>query len=88
MERIDGYEIINLGNSRSISLMELVRLIGEVTGKTIKKEYFPMQAGDVITTSADISKAQKMLDYRPATRLEDGLKVFLEWYQQDRPNVH
>lgn len=87
VERIDGYEIINLGNSRSIRLTELVEWIGKVTGKKIRKEYFPMQAGDVITTYADISKAQKMLEYQPATRIEDGLKIFLEWYHQNRPNL-
>jgi len=84
IERIEGYEIINLGNSRSISLMDLVTLIEEVTGKKTEQEFFPMQPGDVITTYADISKAQKMLDYKPGTRIEDGLKIFLEWYKQEK----
>jgi UDP-glucuronate 4-epimerase len=50
-------------------------------GKEAKKEFLPMQPGDVRITSADISKPQKMLGYAPKTLIKDGVPRFVEWYR-------
>lgn len=74
------FEIINLGNNYSISLKELIRSIEQTTGKKAVIEQFPDQPGDVPKTFADISKAKYLLGYNPATKLQDGLKFFYEWF--------
>jgi UDP-glucuronate 4-epimerase len=75
------FEIFNLGNSRPIQLKELVELLEQATGRKALRDRQPLQAGDVPITWADISKAGRLLGYRPATRLEEGLRRFVEWYR-------
>jgi len=75
------FEIFNLGNSHPVTLAELVRLVEETTGHKALKQQQPLQPGDVTITWADISKSARVLGYRPATRLEEGLKRFVEWYR-------
>ncbi len=54
----------------------------EVTcGKEAKKEFLPMQPGDVRASLADISKAQKMLGFVPKTTIKEGVPKFVEWYR-------
>ncbi|MFH1670987.1 MAG: NAD-dependent epimerase/dehydratase family protein, partial [Patescibacteria group bacterium] len=74
-------EVINLGCGRKEELMDFIRIIEEVCGKEAKKNYMPMQPGDVRTTFADISKAQKLLGYEPKTQIKDGVPKFVEWYR-------
>ena len=75
-------EVINLGGGHTEELMDFVRMIEKVCGKEGKKEFLEMQPGDVVQTSADISKAQKLLDYSPKTRIKDGIPKFVEWYRE------
>lgn len=81
-----GYEVINLGNSDSISLQEYIETFERVIGKkaTINEE--PMQPGDVKCTYADISKAKRLLDWQPTTSLEEGLRKFIPWFIENRAN--
>jgi len=74
-----GYAIFNLGNSRTVQLLELVQLLEKATGKTAQIHWENMQPGDVLLTSADISHAQKLLDYQPRTSIETGLRNTVEW---------
>ena len=76
----DVYEIFNLGESQTISLKEMVATIEKVIGKKALLNKLPMQPGDVNRTFADISKAKKMLGYDPDTKFEDGIRKFVEWY--------
>jgi len=76
------YEIFNLGESRTISLKEMVATLEKVIGKKAKIKVLPMQPGDVQRTYADITKAQKILGYQPATAFEDGIKQFIQWYRE------
>lgn len=78
------FEIINLGNNYSVSLKDLVINIEEVTGKKAKIENQPEQPGDVPNTFADISKAQRLLNYQPSTQLKEGLQNFYDWFLQHR----
>ncbi len=82
MEHLNGYEIFNLGESQTISLLEVVRTIERHLGKRAKIEWQPFQPGDVYQTYADISKAQRQLGYRPTTDFDTGIQRFCQWYQQ------
>lgn len=75
-------EICNLGGGHTEELMDFVRMIEQVCGKEGKKEFLEMQPGDVVRTSADISKAQRLLCYSPKTRIKDGIPRFVEWYRE------
>jgi UDP-glucuronate 4-epimerase len=72
--------VFNLGNSHPVKLAEMVELLERITGKKAILERHPTQPGDVPLTWADISKASRLLGYRPATRLDEGLKQFVAWY--------
>jgi len=78
------YEIINLGNSETVSLNDFISLIEKLTGKKAKVKKMPMQPGDVLITYADIAKAKKLLGYKPKTSFEQGMKRFIEWYKKDK----
>lgn len=79
IDRIAGYEVINLGNHDTISLIELISLIGITIGKKPIIEQLPLQPGDVDITYADITKASNLLGYFPAHTIKEGLrKMFHE----------
>ncbi len=79
------FEVFNLGNNRPVTLNELVALLERVTGRAARREVLPLQPGDVPLTWADISKAQRLLGYNPATPLEAGLEKFVAWYRSASP---
>jgi UDP-glucuronate 4-epimerase len=79
IERCNGYEIYNLGESRPVRLDELISEIENVLGKKAVIERLPLQPGDVIQTYADLSKAKERLGYEPSTKLSVGLVRFVEW---------
>ena len=79
------FEIINLGNHQTVTLTELILAIERICGKKAIIDRLPEQAGDVPQTYADISKAQKLLNYHPETKLEIGLLKFYEWYNNQNP---
>jgi len=81
IDRCEGYEIYNLGESRTTSLSELVALIGEACGRAPVLDRQPMQPGDVVITYADVSKAREHLGYAPSTTVREGLARFMEWYR-------
>jgi len=76
------YEIINLGNSKPVQLRSLISRLQKTIGKKAKVKMFPAQNGDVPLTFADITKAQKLLGYKPNTSLETGLQKFVDWFQE------
>ncbi len=78
--RAGGYEIYNIGESQTISLLELIRAIEERVGKKALLEYLPAQPGDVEQTYADIRKASESLGYRPQTKIQEGIDRFVRWY--------
>ncbi len=78
-------EICNLGNSHPIKLSQLVGMIEHATGKKAIIQREASQQGDVPLTWADISKAGRLLGYRPQTTLEEGLKKFVAWYRGADP---
>jgi len=77
-----GYEIFNLGNNRTVQLLELVQLLEGISGKSADIQWAPIQPGDVLLTSADITHAKELLDYSPQTSIETGLKNTVEWVRE------
>lgn len=75
-----GFEIFNLGESQTVPLHELIRLIEEALGKKAEIKQMPEQPGDVPVTFADVSKAKKMLDYKPSVKIEQGIEKFVQWF--------
>jgi UDP-glucuronate 4-epimerase len=79
MQKCDGYRIYNLGESRPVSVNELVAKLENALGKKAERDYQPTQPGDVNRTYADVTKAVSELGYSPATKIEDGLAQFVKW---------
>ncbi|MCZ6776663.1 MAG: GDP-mannose 4,6-dehydratase [Ignavibacteria bacterium] len=82
VDNLEGYEIFNLGESRTIALSELVATIENVVVKKAIIQRQPMQPGDVQVTFADITKAKRILGYQPCCSVESGLEKFIEWFQK------
>jgi UDP-glucuronate 4-epimerase len=76
-----GYEIFNLGESRTTSLRELIEWIGETFGKPVTIRELPFPPSDMETTFADITKAREVLGYAPKTTMHEGLSRFADWYR-------
>ena len=79
-----NYEVINLGESRTVELRELIALIEKELGARAEIDRQPPQPGDVPQTFADISKAKRLLNYNPQTEIESGIKRFIEWFKTSR----
>jgi UDP-glucuronate 4-epimerase len=76
-----NYEVINLGESRTVELRELISLLEKELDRHATIDRQPPQPGDVPQTFADISKARALLGYNPKTPIEAGLHRFVEWFQ-------
>lgn len=76
-----AYEIINLGESRTVSLSELISLIERELGRKALIDRRPLQPGDVPQTFADVEKARRLLGYNPQTQIEEGIRRFIEWFK-------
>ncbi len=75
------HKIFNIGNSNPIPLMEFIEAIEKATQKNAKKDYLPMQPGDVPATEADTIQLENWISFKPRTSVEDGIKNFIKWYR-------
>lgn len=75
------YRIFNIGNSQPIKLMDFIEEIEKACGKEAKKEFLPMQPGDVYQTNADTTLLNKEIGYKPATPLFRGITAYVEWHK-------
>ncbi len=80
LEKAYDFEVFNIGNSKTIKLHEVVRILASELDAAPTIEQLPEQLGDVLVTYADISKARRMLDYAPLTSFTCGIERFVEWY--------
>lgn len=78
------YEVINLGESRTVELRELISLLEVELGARAQIDRQPPQPGDVPQTYADISRARKLLGYDPQTDIETGIRRFVEWFRSQQ----
>lgn len=76
------YRIYNIGCSHPVRLMDFISEMERAYGKEAKKEYLPMQAGDVYQTNADCTRLEEEMGYRPKVTLKEGLGNFVQWYKK------
>jgi nucleoside-diphosphate-sugar epimerase len=79
-----GYEAINLGGDRPVPLSAVIEQIAALVGKRAQIESRPSHPADVPSTWADVSKAARLLDWRPTVSIEEGLRRSVEWYFTNR----
>jgi UDP-glucuronate 4-epimerase len=84
IEKCQGYTIYNLGESKTIELDRLIKLLEKASGLSAKIKYFPNQPGDVPITYADVSRARAELGYNPQVSIEEGIPKFMEWFKKNR----
>ena len=75
------HRIFNIGNSEPIKLMDFIKTLEDEIGIKAKKEFLPMQQGDVIGTSADTELIEKWVNFSSKTSLKEGIKKFISWYK-------
>ncbi len=75
------YRVYNIGNHTPVALMTFIETIEQALGQVAQKEFLPMQAGDVVSTCADVSDLQRDVGFEPATPLAVGIGKFVEWYR-------
>ena len=81
-EGVAPYKIYNIGNNQPEKLMYFIETLEKAIGKEAKKEFLPMQPGDVYQTYADVSDLMNDFDFKPSTPIEEGLQKFVEWYKE------
>lgn len=79
VDRAKGFQIFNLGESRTVELRYLISLIEKEVGKKAQISFLPPAPGDVPITYADITKAKEMLGYNPSVPIEEGIKRYVAW---------
>jgi UDP-glucuronate 4-epimerase len=75
------YRIYNIGNNQPVALMDFIACIERTLGKEAKKNYLPLQPGDVPETYANIDALERDVGFRPGTPLETGIRRFVDWYR-------
>ena len=75
-----AYKIYNIGNNKPEQLMDYIAVLEKCLGKEAKKEFLPMQPGDVYETYADVTDLMQDFDFKPSTSIEEGLSAFAKWF--------
>lgn len=76
------HKVYNIGNNRPEKLSHFIEVLEAALGKEAKKEYLPMQPGDVYQTYADVTELERDFGFKPRTDIETGIKKFVNWYTQ------
>ena len=79
------WQVYNIGNSRPVEVVEVVRLIEAAIGKPAVRELLPMQPGDVPATCADVSALEHAVGFRPGTPIGEGIRRFVHWFVRFDP---
>lgn len=80
-EHGDRYKVYNIGNNKPEQIMDYFAALEKALGMTAKKEFLPMQPGDVYQTYADVDDLMRDFDFKPSTPIEVGLQKFVDWYR-------
>ena len=75
------YRIYNIGNNAPVQLLDFIETLESSIGIEAKKNFLPMQDGDVVSTYADTNDLMKDFGYKPDTKLSDGIEHFVKWYR-------
>ncbi len=78
----NSYKIYNIGNNKSVRLLDFIKAIENSLGITAKKELLPMQPGDVAATWANVDDLIRDYDYQPNTPIKKGIDSFISWYKE------
>ena len=76
------YKVYNIGNNKPEKLMDYISTLEKCLGMEAKKEFLPMQPGDVYQTYADVTDLMNDFDFKPSTTIEEGLGKFAEWFRE------
>lgn len=76
------YKLYNIGNNKPEKLLDYIQVLEKYLGIEAKKEYLPMQPGDVYQTYADITDLMNDFEFKPSTSIDEGLKKFVEWFKE------
>ena len=83
-----SFEVINLGNNQTVSLVDMIQGLQLALGRTAELQWLPPQPGDVPQTWANVDKAQSLLGYSPTTTYLDGVRRFASWLSPERSLTH
>jgi UDP-glucuronate 4-epimerase len=78
------WRVYNIGNNKPEDLMKVVELLERELGRAARKEFLPMQPGDVPETFADVRDLEREIGFRPKTSIEEGIRRFVAWYRDYR----
>ena len=78
------FEVINLGESHTVTINRLIELLQQALGQKTKVEYHSPHVGDMLLTHASIEKAIRLLHYNPTTPIDLGIEKFIEWFKSTR----
>lgn len=76
------YTLYNIGNNNSVSLMHFIEALESCLGRSARKEYLPLQPGDVPKTYADVQDLMQDVGFQPNTPIEHGIQEFVHWYRE------
>lgn len=80
------YKVYNIGNHQPVELMTFIKTIEDTLGQEAKKNFLPMQPGDVVATYADVEDLKRDVGFEPRTQLVDGIRKWVEWYRDYQRN--
>ena len=75
------WRVYNIGNSQPVELMDYIGALEKALDKTAIKELLPLQSGDVPDTYANVDDLVEQFHYKPATTVQDGIQLFVDWYR-------
>lgn len=78
------WRLYNIGNNKPVEVADLVGVIERAVGREAVREFLPLQPGDVVETCADTSPLERAVGFRPNTSIEDGTRLFVEWFRNYR----
>jgi UDP-glucuronate 4-epimerase len=87
LSREAPFRVVNIGGGQPENLLDFVDIVEKAIGRSAKRQMLPMQQGDVPRTFASPALMQALTGYTPSTRLEEGVKAFVEWYLEARSEL-
>lgn len=75
------WRVVNIGNSETVELLDFISAIEGALGRKAQRNLLPMQPGDVPATWADASLLRRLTGYAPKTKLQDGIKAYIDWHK-------
>ena len=81
---LQGYNVLNVGNDRPVELLDMIRIVEELLNKKATLNFLSRHPADNLVTWADVSHTEKLLDWKPRVKLEQGLEKVVKWYFENK----